>query len=281
MVTVDINALASFYAKTSFAIINVKRAIIEPGKKSFGVLAPPYSGLLFPLHGQARIFFDNTPYELEPGKVFHCGSNMPLNKEVAGRSLWDLIVIYYQVLSAAPETLCYAQLHYELDPGYNPRITDMLERIYRLAAIPGNLPTLSIKSLFFTVMDEVLTCAANRRPGARSDLIQRIVEYINSHYMEPLTIPELAKQYGLNSKQLAYLFKKHIGTSPNDYLIEYRLDRARELLSTTNYSVGEISNCVGYSDANYFSKLFKMRTGLSPSMLQPSRKAKNTQKSFS
>lgn len=281
MGNVDINALASFYAKTSLVIINVKRTIIEPGKKSFGVLTPPYSSLLFPLRGRARMFFDGAPYEMEPGKVFHCSSNMPLTQEVVERIPCEVMIINYQVLSATPEALCYAQSHYELDPGYNPRITDMLQRIYHLAVIPGNLSALSIKSLFFIVMDEVLTCAANRRPDSKSDLIQRIIEYMNNHYMEPLTVPELAKQYGLNSKQLAYLFQKHIGKSPNDYLIEFRLGRARELLCTTNYTVSEISNCVGYSDANYFSKLFKMRTGLSPSMLQQSRIMKNTQKSFS
>jgi AraC-like DNA-binding protein len=72
----------------------------------------------------------------------------------------------------------------------------------------------------------------------------------------------------LSSKQLAYLFQKYAGMSPNAYLIEQRVNHARELLCTTACSVTEVSAYVGYSDPYYFSKLFKKRTGVCPSTLQ-------------
>jgi len=94
------------------------------------------------------------------------------------------------------------------------------------------------------------------------ELTEKAVEYMN--YMEPLTIPGLASQYGINSKQFAYYFYKYKGLSPNEFLIDYRMRRTKDLLCTTACSIAEISACVGYSDHFYFSKLFKKKTGLSP-----------------
>jgi AraC-like DNA-binding protein len=268
----DINDLSGYFSKIDFSIIDVRRSVIEPGRKCFGVSTPPFSGLIFPLRGRARMFFNGVPYEMEPGKIFHGGPNMALDKEVLGDSIWDFMVIHYQIHGNTQGTFPYALSHYELNFGYSPRINDMLHRMYHICATPGNLPALRAKSMFFVILDEILTCASSRLHDDRQELIDKATEYMNSHYMESLTVPELARQYGLSSKQFAYLFQKHIGMSPNEYLIEYRMRRARELLCTTACSVSEVSACVGYSDPYYFSKLFKKRTGFSPSVLQLFRK---------
>ena len=81
---VDISDLSDYFAKIHFSIIDVRRAVIEPGRKCFGVVTPPFSGMLFPLRGHARIFLDGVPYEIKPSKIFHGGPNMSLDKEVLG-----------------------------------------------------------------------------------------------------------------------------------------------------------------------------------------------------
>ncbi len=86
---VNINELAHYYATINISIIDVARAVVPPGGRCFGQHTPPFSGIIFPLHGRARMFFDGVPYEMEYGKVFHAGPNMSLDKEVQGRSEWD------------------------------------------------------------------------------------------------------------------------------------------------------------------------------------------------
>lgn len=216
------------------------------------------------------MFFDGVPYVMNPGKIFHSGPNMTLDKEVLGRSEWDFIVIHYQVDDDKNNGLSYASSHYQLAPRHNTRINNMLYRLYHICNNPNNLPTLRAKSLFFSLLDEMLTCTNNQRNESSREMVEQSIEYIKIHYMEPFTIPELAEQYGLNSKQFAYLFRKYMGMGPNEYLIDHRMQHAKELLCTTTFSVAEISACVGYSDPYYFSKLFKKRTGSSPSMLQRS-----------
>lgn len=265
---VDINELAGYFSNINLSLINVVRRVVPPGGKCFGVFTPPYSGLIFPLHGRARMFFDSVPYVMTPGKVFHSGPNMTLDKEVLGRSEWDFMVIHYQVHDDNKDALFYASSHYQLDPGPSTRINNMLHRLYQLCNTPGNLNTLRAKSLFFNLLDEILTCATNQQSDTSKDLVQQSIEYIKLHYMHQITMPELAAQYGLNAKQFAYLFQKHMGMGPNEYLIDHRMRHAKELLCATTFSVAQVSACVGYSDPYYFSKLFKKRTGFCPSTLQ-------------
>lgn len=265
---VDINELAHYYAKVNINIIDVGRAVIPPGKSCFGVRTPPVSGLVFPMRGRARMFFNGVPYEMQYGKVFHAGPNMSLDKEVLGHSEWDFMVVHYQTDGKEQGLYPYDLAHFQLETGHNTRINDLLHQLHCSCTTPGSLPGLRTKSLFFCVLEEILTSAANRRNESGREVVEQAMSYITGHYMEPLTIPKLAAQYGLNSKQFAYLFQKHTGMGPNDYIIEHRVRRAKELLCTTACSVSEISACVGYADPYYFSKLFKKRTGFCPSTLQ-------------
>ncbi|WP_371372426.1 helix-turn-helix domain-containing protein [Sporomusa aerivorans] len=265
---VNLNQLARYYANMNVTIIDLIRAIVPPGRKYAGGNTPPFSAWIFPLRGQARMFFNGVPYEMEYGKIFHAGPNLPLEKEVLGQSEWDYMVLHYQAVGAGSGTVPYELSHFELETGYNTRISDLLQRLQTCCSLPGSLLELRVKSLFFSILDEILTSAVNRRSESGRLLVEKAMEYIGRHYMEPITIPKLADQYGLKSKQFAYLFQKYTGMGPNEYLIEHRVLRAKELLSTTESSVADISACVGYSDPYYFSKLFKKRTGFSPSMLQ-------------
>ncbi|MNU06934.1 HTH-type transcriptional activator Btr [compost metagenome] len=64
------------------------------------------------------------------------------------------------------------------------------------------------------------------------------------------------------------MFKKYTGISPIDYLIAYRMKEAHRLLTSTCATVKEISEMVGYTDAYYFSRLFKKQFGLAPTQLR-------------
>lgn len=265
---VDINQLAGNFHRIKFQLIDVVRAIVPPGKKCFGGCTPPVSGLIFPIRGRARMRFDGVPYDMEPGKIFHVGPNIALDKEVIGCAEWNYMVIHYRVDDSDKGEFPQAFSHYQIDSGHRVGINDLLNRLYNVCITPGNLSALQAKSLFFSILDESLTCAGSRNKERGRELVEQAVEYMKNSYMEPITVAKLAGRYGLNSKQFSYLFQKHTGMAPLEYLIEHRVRRARELLYTTACSIADISARVGYSDPYYFSKLFKKRTGFCPSTLR-------------
>lgn len=94
--------------------------------------------------------------------------------------------------------------------------------------------------------------------------IRKSIEFIETNYSRRITIKEVAGHVGLSMKYLSKLFSEHIEISPQNYLINYRMDRASELLKNTPLSIVEISNSVGYNDPLLFSRIFKKYRGIAP-----------------
>lgn len=96
-------------------------------------------------------------------------------------------------------------------------------------------------------------------------IVRRMVEFIRSHYMERITLEQIAASGGVCRSSCCQLFKKHLGHTPNDYLNSYRLERGVELLRSGSLSVTEIADRCGFSSSSYFTELFTRSKGCSPS----------------
>ncbi|MFH5183621.1 response regulator [Paenibacillus sp. TAB 01] len=94
--------------------------------------------------------------------------------------------------------------------------------------------------------------------------VTRAVRYIEERYAEQLSLQQVASHVHLNAAYFSHLFKKETGRSFVNFLIDLRMNKAKLLLSNTNLNVTEVSGMVGYDLPNYFAKLFKINTGLSP-----------------
>ncbi len=96
--------------------------------------------------------------------------------------------------------------------------------------------------------------------------IYLIKEFIASHYQdESLSIKDISEHVFLSSSYLCTLFKNETGLTLNQYLTDFRIEKAKKLLTDPRYKITEISAKVGYSDGNYFGKTFKKMVGVSPS----------------
>lgn len=91
-----------------------------------------------------------------------------------------------------------------------------------------------------------------------------IEQYINEHYAEDITLQKLSDLTYLNKYYIVHVFKKYKGLSPINYLIERRIEEAKNLLETTNYSVSKISDIIGFSSQSYFSQTFKKEMDMTP-----------------
>lgn len=94
----------------------------------------------------------------------------------------------------------------------------------------------------------------------------KIKNYIDSHYSENITLDILSNLSYVNKFHLVHLFTKQMGISPINYLINRRIEESKNLLTTTNYTIRDISTIVGFSNSSYFSQMFKKFTGYSPRM---------------
>lgn len=96
-------------------------------------------------------------------------------------------------------------------------------------------------------------------------IIQDIRSYVDEHYMEyDLSLDTIGEAFGLSAKYLSSYFKKHENVNLSDYISETRMQKARELLVSTNLSIEEIAGRVGYSGVVVFSRFFKKQEGVPP-----------------
>ena len=108
----------------------------------------------------------------------------------------------------------------------------------------------------------------NSSVKTNQQLIKEVVAYIHNSYHKNITLKTLAEYSGKKPEQLSYLFYQHMGIRPINYLIQYRLEQAIELLKDGDYTVQEVASLVGYSDPLYFSRIFKKHVGYSPSQVK-------------
>jgi len=97
-------------------------------------------------------------------------------------------------------------------------------------------------------------------------LVQWVESYIEQHYAEDITVEDLSRIFHFNGTYLTRVFKKHKGESPVKYIIGMRVNKAIELMKTQKeMDLKQIAELVGYVDSHYFSRIFKSRTGKTPS----------------
>lgn len=97
-----------------------------------------------------------------------------------------------------------------------------------------------------------------------SYLIRSVVNYINQHLSSELSLAALASEFGKNASYLSSEFKKEVGDTLTTYINKHRILASLRCFNTTDMSVAEVSNAVGYTDMGYFSRLFRKYVGQSP-----------------
>lgn len=95
--------------------------------------------------------------------------------------------------------------------------------------------------------------------------VDKALDYIHSEYMNDITIEKIAVNLGLDHSYFSSLFKKKLGISPKQYLLNYRMNIAISLMLEKEISISVVANSVGYTDVCNFSKMFKKTFGISPS----------------
>ena len=102
-----------------------------------------------------------------------------------------------------------------------------------------------------------------QKPHPDEDIIQ-IQIWLQGNFQRTILFPLLAEHFGMSARTLNRRFKNALNKTPLAYLQEIRINTARDLLKTSNLTVGEIADKVGYQDTSYFARLFKKHWATSP-----------------
>lgn len=120
----------------------------------------------------------------------------------------------------------------------------------------------------YLFLDNLLQSAKSTRivpSGRMSDYyIKEAMNYIEQNFQNPITIEDIAAVCGINRSYFGKIFRNSVGQSPQEFLMNYRMVKATELLKLTSLSIADIGSAVGYENQLHFSRAFKNIYGVSP-----------------
>lgn len=150
--------------------------------------------------------------------------------------------------------------------------SDLKLELDEIISISKDYPSL-IKNISF-LYDHFFSSSDCIEPDTNTmrSIIERVEEYFTEHLSEEIFMSEIADMVNLNVTYLSREFKKYKGTAPIEYLTQLRINKAKHLLTdSSNLKFKDIAMIVGYQNQYYFSKVFKLITGMTPTEFKSAR----------
>ncbi|MDD3213688.1 MAG: helix-turn-helix domain-containing protein [Eubacteriales bacterium] len=152
---------------------------------------------------------------------------------------------------------------------------------YAQAAIRYNVVDYLLKPIDVEELEKALKKAIARLPECKTTLEDRtpteviaaVKDYIDRNFQHDIHIEELSDQFFFSKEYLSKLFRDQYGCPIYEYVLQARMDKAREYLLNPKLQVQDIAERLGYSNANYFGKAFKHRYGMTPSEFRDTERA--------
>ena len=166
--------------------------------------------------------------------------------------------------SYAQSAVRYRAFDFLLKPIDQEELSDVLVRLFsqtqKTPAVPA--PNEGIKPHVegSMALKPCSQAAPQEQPG-----ISGIIQEIQSHYMDNLSLQQLAEKHNISSGHLSFLLKKELGVPFSKYITSKRMQFAKQLLKHTKLSIDDIAYQTGYHDYFYFTKVFRETQGISPS----------------
>lgn len=157
------------------------------------------------------------------------------------------------------------------NPVYRARSKDLrVEMAREMLYIKDNkdAPVFHLIGHLYLFIDYLVRSAADISVSNGNKLrdfyVHEAISYIENNFQNDISVESIAAVCGLNRSYFGKIFKETMGKSPQEFLMNYRMIKAAELLKLTQLSIGDIGNAVGYENQLHFSRAFKNVYGVSP-----------------
>ena len=245
----------------------------EPGH-SFGPATRNHYLFHYIISGTGTLMADNAKgetqtYSIKSGQGFLIFPGQ-ITTYIADQNLpWEYVWIEFDGLRVK-EALDLTELSVNT-PVYHPHSKDLREQLMNemlyIVHHAKESPFHLIGHLYLFL--DYLTQSAKSKKMVQSSkmsdyYIKEAINYIEQNFQNNITIEDIAAVCGINRSYFGKIFRNSIGRSPQEFLMNYRMVKATELLKLTSLSIAEIGSAVGYENQLHFSRAFKTIYGVSP-----------------
>lgn len=228
----------------------------------------PFSEIFYVVGGKGKFTVENDTFDVKRDDMIIVNPNVYHHEDSSGEDPLEYVVLGVKDLTFGLSNEENAFLY----QSFEKNNIDMQYCITHLLMESENKPvgyqTMCQKIFEIFLMQIIrqmqLNLSSNpiQKPIKRE--IRMICHYIDQNYSEDITLESLGNYMKMNKYYMAHEFKRCMGLSPINYLIERRIKECKSLLTTTSLSIAEISETVGFSSQSYFSQMFKKNMGMTP-----------------
>ncbi|MGL5649153.1 MAG: AraC family transcriptional regulator [Clostridium sp.] len=217
------------------------------------------------LDGEGLFFIDNKVYHLKKGDGFFIPPNTKNNYYPITENPWTYRWIGVNG-SRAKEILdkCNFNGNYTFNYVKDDLVDFHFKSIYENSII--NKPFNAIGHFYQLVSLLIDECSQSDDVDSSKNksYIDDSLIFIEKNYDKSITVSDIANHLNIDRSYFFKIFKLSLMISPQQFLIDFKLNKACDLLRKSNYSISEISELLGFSSQSYFSKLFKKNLGITP-----------------
>ncbi len=221
----------------------------------------PYHGLVYEIDGSKKYIFDDGSHIIvNPGDVFYLPKFS--SYEVVNIEMGDCVAVNFD-LTDQGATYDYFTLTSSQNSNYRNSFFDLLAA---WKTKKNGFLNKSFSIVYGIIYDIQKDMNKKYLPSPNKQTVLKSVEYINTNISDfSLTVQSISEHLNISPEYFRKLFGSVYGISPRKYIINERIKRARDLLDSNGFSIGQISRMCGYESESYFSKEFKRICGYSPS----------------
>lgn len=266
-------------AREDILLSNIKLDNINPvscgqhrckGSHLFGPAIRDYYLLHYIVSGEGFFYSHGNEYKLSRGNIFIIRPNETTTYRASSEDPW-----FYRWIGFTSDLDLSMAL--SEDVIYAPEC----DYLFRLMVGVGNTNASKEYYICGKIFELISLLSHRNEPVNKSHkYVEMAKNYIETNYnCTHISIAEIADNLNLDRSYFSTLFKKCTGKSPQEYLLDFRLNKAAEMLTVSTLKSGEIGRACGYIDQFNFSKMFKRKYGISPSQYASIHKQSSIQSS--
>ena len=232
-------------------------------------------GLVFVLSGRADYLFAGHPsLTAGPGDVLYLPAHSSYTVQAHAAAPFHHYTVNFH-LSNDPDlfleslSFLFGSQPYLLENSDSDRFQALFAQVVTVWHDKMSGFQLAAKAALYHIFEEFFAQYAHNNQN-HDDYVRVLPakNYIDAHYTEQFTLRLLAELCGISETHFRRLYRSVFGCAPIAYQIQKRMSRAKDLLAMRTYTIGQVAAMTGFSDLNYFSRIFKQKTGVSPKQYQ-------------
>lgn len=227
----------------------------------------------FVTKGSLLLTCNGTEYLIEENQLFFINTNILHSMKATGDTACFYSIVFHENFLGMPEQLKQKYLQpvmnnanfpvlFTKEPEFVQLIRKAIQCYENKEAKYDFYFYQYICSIWMLIYDQHLPFASAEEPTERR--IREMLQFISSNYQENIGVEEIANFAGVSKRECFRCFKRQLNSTPNIYLLQFRMNRAAEMIIMTDRKMNQIAAMCGFSSATYFATKFKEIYGMNP-----------------